>query len=165
MPAKGWQTCDVTAEAFLWQVDRDPQFSGFGLLVATFFMLLSDNRRGVQSTRCHPFTLHHGQAWRRISGWEGDAPVTLQGMLKPSPYRKLTMANDQDDTELDNILKNCLDMMGEYFARSKSIFLLDSRRRLRQSRYFIFCRRTKNSSQSASTGLQLVGSLPWLGAG
>ena len=88
MPAKGWQTCDVTAEAFLWQVDRDPQFSGFGLLVATFFMLLSDSRRDVQSTRCHPFTLHHGQAWRRISGWEGDAPVILQGVLKPSPYRK-----------------------------------------------------------------------------
>ena len=28
------QTCDIIVEAFLWQVDQDPQFSAFGLLVA-----------------------------------------------------------------------------------------------------------------------------------
>jgi hypothetical protein len=34
----------------VWHVDWDPQFLGFGLLVATFSMLLTDNKRGVQNT-------------------------------------------------------------------------------------------------------------------
>ena len=37
-------------KVLLWDVDRDPQIFGFSLLMATFFMLLSDNRRGLQST-------------------------------------------------------------------------------------------------------------------
>jgi hypothetical protein len=61
MPAKGGQTSDVTVEAFLWQVEWDPQFSGFGLLVATFFMLKAITEGVYKVHYCHPFTLHHGQ--------------------------------------------------------------------------------------------------------
>ena len=33
----GWQTCDITTEAFLWQVDQDPQFLGFGTTIKSLF--------------------------------------------------------------------------------------------------------------------------------
>ena len=49
--ASEWcQPCRQTVtnvKVFIWHVGRDPQFLGFGLLMATFMTLLSDNRRGV----------------------------------------------------------------------------------------------------------------------
>ena len=90
---KGRQTCNVTVEAFLWQVDRDPQFSAFGLLVATFFMLKVITE-GVYTVAIL-FTLHHEQTWRRISGWEGDAPVTLQGSQNQARTNKVQQGRRQ----------------------------------------------------------------------
>ena len=51
-------------------------------------MLLSDNRRGVQSTLFSvaiPSLYIIGQAWRRISGREGDAPVDPPRHAKAKP--------------------------------------------------------------------------------
>jgi hypothetical protein len=54
---KGRQTCKVTVGAFLWQVDRDPQFSGFSLLATTFCMLKAITEGVYEVHCCHPFTL------------------------------------------------------------------------------------------------------------
>ena len=85
----------------LWRYHRGlslaswPGSTILGIRSAGGNILYASIRRGVQSTRCrvpcHPFTLHYGQAWQQISGREGDAPVTLQGMLKPSPYCSLVI--------------------------------------------------------------------------